>query len=198
MADPTVAESAESTAPAAPAAPAESSLESEHRALIDKNLASSVFIYTTLNTHLKQRPDQPTLTLSRKELLKMRRAAVVANQSLGAIVKSSRERENRLVVEQHLMRQSAQRDRLDHQAHRARVFERLRATQSEDVSASAGAAGDVRAAGASGANVGVERALRAVAHIESSLAQLSPTGAIKLHGAATLAARGRATSGAAA
>ena len=165
--------------------------ERSHRELIDKNLASSVFVYTTLNTHLKEHPDQPELTLSRKELLKMRRAAVIVNQSLGAIVKSSRERENRLIVEQHLMRQSAQRDRLDHQAHRARVFERLRATQSDETSASAGAAGDVRAAGVSSGNVGVERALRAVSHIEGALAQLSPTGAIKLHGAAALAACAR-------
>ena len=171
------------------AAHAAHAAERSHRALIDKNLASSVFIYQTLNTHLKEHPDQPELTLSRKELLKMRRAAVIVNQSLGAIVKSSRERENRLVVEQHLIRQSAQRDRLDHQAHRARVFERLRATQSDETSASAGA----------GANVGVERALRAVSHIEGALAQLSPTGAIKLHGAAALAAcaRVRASGGSA-
>jgi hypothetical protein len=175
------------------AAHAAHAAERSHRELIDKNLASSVFIYQTLNTHLKEHPDQPELTLSRKELLKMRRAAVIVNQSLGAIVKTSRERENRLVVEQHLIRQSAQRDRLDHQAHRARVFERLRATQSEDASASAGAAGDVRAATASAsANVGVERALRAVSHIEGALAQLSPTGTIKLHGAAALAACARA------
>ena len=104
---------------------AENGAEAE-RGLVDKTLGSSVFIYTTLNDRLKGTEGQPMVTLSRREVLKMRRAAIVANQSVAGIVKSARARENRLVVEQHLLRQAAYRDRIDRDAHRARIFERMR------------------------------------------------------------------------
>ena len=42
-----------------------------------------------LNTELQKDRNSPTITLSRKDALKLRRAAVVCNQSLGAIVKSA-------------------------------------------------------------------------------------------------------------
>jgi len=143
-----------------------------NKALIDKNLGASVHIYNVLNAEIQKNKTSPTITLPRKEVLKLRRAAVVCNQSLGTIVKSARAREDRLIVEQHLMRQTAQRDRTDFQAHRARVLDRMREQHTCDKSAAP-----------------VERALKVVGQIERALASLSPTGMQNAHGAPMLAVR---------
>ena len=158
---------------AAPAAaPAVAEAADDGRLLIDKNLAASVQIYNMLNTELQKDRNSPSITLSRKDALKLRRAAVVCNQSLGAIVKSGRAREDRLIVEQHLMRQTAQRDRTDFQAHRARILDRMREQHACEKSVPP-----------------VERALKVVGQVERALAALSPTGAQNAHGAPMLAAR---------
>ena len=105
--------------------PPESEEEAD-KALIDKNLNASAHIYNTLNESILKNKEADVITLPRKDALKLRRAAVICNQSLGGIVKSSRAREDRLIVEQHLMRKTAQRDRVDNMAHRARLLDRMR------------------------------------------------------------------------
>ena len=152
------------------------------RELVDKNLGSTVYIYTTLNDRLKETEGQSMVTLPRKDVLKMRRAAIVANQSVAGIVKGARARENRLVVEQHLLRQAAYRDRIDRDAHRARIFERIRVHQYETAPSGL-------ATNAAPGHSGIDRVMRAVAAIESSLASLSPTGAQNLHGTGMFAAK---------
>jgi len=151
------------------------------RELVDKNLGSTVYIYTTLNDRLKETEGQSTVALPRKDVLKMRRAAIVANQSVAGIVKGARARENRLVVEQHLLRQAAYRDRIDRDAHRARIFERMRERYESAPPGLATNAAPDRSA--------IDRVMRAVAGIESSLASLSPTGAQNLHGVGMFAAK---------
>lgn len=144
------------------------------KALIDKNLNASAHIYNALNERILQNKDADVITLPRKEALKLRRAAVICNQSLGGIVKASRAREDRLIVEQHLMRKTAQRDRTDYMAHRARLFDRMRFQSQAE----------------SGATP-VERALRSIGNAERALSALSPTASCNAHGAGIIAAQSR-------
>lgn len=148
--------------------------EEADKALIDKNLNASAHIYNTLNESILKNKEAEVITLPRKEALKLRRAAVICNQSLGGIVKSSRAREDRLIVEQHLMRKTAQRDRIDNMAHRARLLDRMRFQSQSD----------------SGATP-VERALRSIANAERALSALSPTASCSAHGAGIIAAQSR-------
>lgn len=149
--------------------------EEADKALIDKNLNASAHIYNTLNESILKNKEADVITLPRKDALKLRRAAVICNQSLGGIVKSSRAREDRLIVEQHLMRKTAQRDRIDNMAHRARLLDRMR-FQSQTTESGA---------------TPVERALRSVGQAERALAALSPTASCTAHGAGIIAAQSR-------
>ena len=162
--------------------------------LINKNLSATVCVYNTLNEVLKHQKGE-SVTLTRKEALRVRRAAIVANQTISGIVKAGRAREDRLIVEQHLMRQAARRDSVDRDAHRARVFERLRSYSShESLQAdqpSQSSHGAYSALNTQSETV-VDKALRAVSGVETALAALSPTGAQKLHGVGMFAARGLA------
>ena len=174
--------------PDSAANPAAVSSSDDGGELINKNLAATVCVYNTLNEVLKQQKGEQ-VTLTRKEALRVRRAAIVANQTISGIVKAARAREDRLIVEQHLMRQTARRDSVDRDAHRARVFERLRShSDSETLQASQGTSSALNAHSVTV----VDKALRAVSGVETALAALSPTGAQNLHGVGMFAARGLA------
>ena len=139
-----------------------------NEALVEECLRTSAYVYGESRKHL--RAQQP---LDLDALLEIKRAAARMNRSFTQYVKRARAREDRLLVELHLLRQASQRDATDRDANRARVYEMLRER------------GD-------GTETVLDRAMGAVARLESSIASLSPTGTTSTHGAGMLAAASRA------
>ena len=136
--------------------------------LVEECLRMSAYVYGESRERL--RAQQP---LELDDLLEIKRAAARMNRSFAQYVKRARAREDRLLVELHLLRQASKRDATDRDANRARVYEMLRER------------GD-------STEVALDRAMSAVARLEGSIASLSPTGATSTHGAGMLAAASRA------
>ena len=142
-----------------------------NEALAEECLRASAFVYAESRKRLREA--QP---LEGEPLREVKRAAMSMNKSVAEYVKRARAREDRLLVELHLLRQAAQRDATDRDANRARVYETLRRS----------------AEGGHGDEGALERAMGTVARLEASIAALSPTGTIHTHGAGLLAAAARA------
>ena len=185
-------------------------------AIIDAGLKASTFIYVEVKRRIRDRDDQID-TACLKEL---KRAALKANVSFARYVKLARAREDRLLVELHLLRDASERDRVDQEANRARVFSLIRSYRAEGGSSSmAGESsssdglglqlGPLRAqrvggAQANGSGSGsataaipsgsqaLQRAIASVGRVDASLAQLVPTGILKFHGSGILAGLGGA------
>ena len=143
-----------------------------NEALAEECLRASAFVYAESRKRLREA--QP---LEGEPLREVKRAAMSMNKSVAEYVKRARAREDRLLVELHLLRQASERDATDRDANRARVYEALRRSSAE------GGHGDEGA---------LERAMGTVARLEASIAALSPTGTIHTHGAGLLAAAARA------
>ena len=169
--------------------------------LIDQGLQASAAIYDLTYNRLKELDKAATTaTLPREELRKIKKASLSMNRAFSQYVKACHQRENRLLVEMHLLRHAAQRDAVDRDANRARVYELLRKYRAEDSVApgelalaplQAQPVGNQQPSAAlssapSGAQA-VDRAIGAVARLDASIAQLSPIGTTHLHGAGILA-----------
>ncbi len=163
-------------------------------AALDAGLHASVYIYEHLSQHINAAGGATAVSVSKKELVRLRRAATRANQCIGRIVKESNKRENRLVVEMHLLREACKRDAVDHEAHRARVFERLRhradvvATAAGLAATAATADGKARAGSAGGGFEQLDRVMQEASIIEGAIRKLSPCAPQGVHGAGMLAA----------
>ena len=156
-------------------------------AALDAGLHASVYIYEHLSQHINAAGGATAVSVSKKELVRLRRAATRANQCIGRIVKESNKRENRLVVEMHLLREACKRDAVDHEAHRARVFERLR-HRADVVATAATADGKARAGSAGGGFEQLDRVMQEASLIEGAIRKLSPCAPQGVHGAGMLAA----------
>jgi hypothetical protein len=159
-------------------------------AALDGGLGASVYLYEQLSQHIGAVGAGESVSVSKKQLLRLRRAATRANQCIGQIVKESNQRENRLVVEMHLLREACKRDVVDHEAHRARVFERLRRradTAQLNVGIAGKAEGKARASGGGGFDQ-LDRSMQEASMIEASIRKLSPCAPQGVHGAGMLAA----------
>lgn len=168
--------------------------------LVEAGLKASAFIFQETKKRLRAKDEQVKL----EDLRLVKKAALDMNTSFTRYVKHSRAQLDRLLLELHLMRQATDRDRIDRDANRARIFELLRQYRAEDhVAGSAGGGGDLSLAplqpqpinqqpsatltsAPSGAHA-VDRAIGAVARLDASIAQLSPIGTTHLHGAGILA-----------
>jgi len=162
--------------------------------LVQQGLGDSTFVFEQARANLKRAHDADGLiAVPRDDLRSIRRRALAVNKAFFQYVKLANERENRLLVEIHLLRQAANRDNVDRDANRARVYEYLRRYRIDDDRSSASNAATV----SSGTNplhaptvaaTQVDRAMSTVARIEAAIAQLSPTGTVCLHGAGLLTA----------
>ena len=91
-----------------------------NEALAEECLRASAFVYAESRKRLRERA-----ALEGEPLREVKRAAMSMNKSVAEYVKRARAREDRLLVELHLLRQAAQRDATDRDANRARVYEAL-------------------------------------------------------------------------
>ena len=165
--------------------------------LVQQGLDASTFVFEQARANLKQSQDASGLVrVPRADLKAIRKEALSMNRAFFKYVKLANERENRLLVEIHLLRQAVNRDNIDRDANHARVYEFLRRYRIDDERSASGSA----AAVACGNNplhaptlaaTQVDRAMSTAARIEAAIAQLSPTGTVNVHGAGLLTASAR-------
>ena len=164
-----------------------------------------------MKRHIRNNDDQ----IDTESLKEIKRAALKANVSFARYVKLARAREDRLLVELHMIRDASERDRVDQEANRARVYNMfrsyraeggassmanessssdglgmqlapLRAQRAGGTNSSNGGGGGATAAIPSGAQA-LQRAIASVGRVDASLAQLVPMGTVHFHGAGILA-----------
>ena len=163
--------------------------------LVKECLDSSVQIFEQARAIVKRSCDKHgKIRTLPDEIRTIRKRALLMNRSFFSYVKSVTERENRLLVEIHLLRQAVNRDNVDRDANHARVYEFLRKYRlDDDRSAAANSAvvssGNNPLHAPTVAATQVDRAMSTVSRIEAAIAQLSPTGTVMVHGAGLLTAR---------
>ena len=130
--------------------------------------------------------------ITRAELMRLKRAGLAMNQAITRVAQARNAREDRYIIELHLLLQILQREATDRDANRARVYEMLRKNLTTDDAASAAAASSSAAASGSAnplnapsaASLAVDKAFAAVGRIDASLQALSANGTSTVHGAA--------------
>lgn len=181
---------------------------------LEKGLQASVKIYQLAQAKLAEvgREADAECTLSRAEIVDIKKASASMNRALTALVRESHDAENRLTLELHMLRGIMQREHTDREANRARVFELFRryngapgggsAGGDDGASLPAAGAGSSSASGGGGGNtnsnplsapsasaMAFDRALASLERIEQSMRDLSPLGRVSVHGAALLSAK---------
>jgi hypothetical protein len=184
---------------------------------LERGLQASVKIYTFAQTKLAAmgRGADAECTLSRAEVVDIKKASAAMNRALTALVRESHDAENRLTLELHMLRGIMQREHTDREANRARVFELFRryggttgggsAGGDDGASLPATGAGSSSSGGGGGggssssnsnplnapsaAAVAFDRALASLERIEQSMRDLSPVGRVHVHGAGLLSAK---------
>ena len=181
---------------------------------LERGLQASVKIYTFAQTKLAAmgRGADAECTLSRAEVVDIKKASAAMNRALTALVRESHDAENRLTLELHMLRGIMQREHTDREANRARVFELFRryggttggGSAGGDDGASLPATGAGSSSGGGGgssssnsnplnapsaAAVAFDRALASLERIEQSMRDLSPVGRVHVHGAGLLSAK---------
>lgn len=159
-----------------------------HDPLVDECLQLSTFVFDEMNRRLREQKDKP-VAMERADAKAIKKASLAMNRAFAKYVKKAHEREDRLLIEIHLLRQASQRDAVDRDANRARVYEYLRRfrVDSDAAPLPTNVHGNPLNAPSAGA-AQVDRAMAAVARIEAAVAQLSPTGTLCVHGAGLLTA----------
>lgn len=159
---------------------------------LERGLQASVKIYTLAQTKLGELPDASTeCTMTRKELVAVKKAAAAMNRALTALVRDSHDAENRLTLELHMLRGIMEREHTDREANRARVFELFRRYMATDeVAASGTTSGNANPLNAPSASaVAIDRALATAERVEQCMDELSPVGRTNVHGAGLLSAK---------
>ena len=123
-------------------------------AIIDAGLKASTFIYSEVKRRIRDRDDH----IDGETLKELKRAALKANVSFAKYVKLARAREDRLLVELHMLRDASERDRTDQEANRARVFNLIRSYRAQGGSSSI--AGESSSSDGLGLQLGPLRAQR--------------------------------------
>ena len=165
---------------------------------VERGLKASVKVFQFAKERLEGlKNDDETVAITKAELVMLRKAGVGMNNALTRIVKKANATEDRLLLEQHLMRQAMAKEGTDRDANRARVYELLRRYQpgeEDGTTAPIGASATTTTQHSnpllapSQAHQSVDRALATVARIEQSLAALNPAGTMRVHGAGLIAA----------
>lgn len=161
---------------------------------LERGLQASVKVYNLAQEKLAELGEAgEACQVSRAELVGTKRAAAAMNRALMALVRESHASENRLTLELHMLRGIMQREHMDREANRARVFELFRRyTATDDVVATSSAAGGGHANplnAPSASAVAIDRALATVERLEQSVRELSPVGRVNVHGAGLLSAK---------
>jgi hypothetical protein len=183
------------------AQPAQSSPPPAEEAVVDPNvergLAASVRVFDFCKQRLLALADGVDETpITRAELVRIKRAGLAMNQAITRLVQARNSREDRYLIELHLLRQILQREATDRDANRARVYEMLRKNlvPEDATSVSAAGASVTTSAGSnplnapSAASLAVDRALAAVGRIDASLLALSANSSSTVHGAGLISA----------
>ena len=173
---------------------------------VERGLQASVKVFQFAKSRLDALGDAETATITKADLVMLKKAGVGMNNALTRIVKKRNAAEDRLLLEQHLLRQIMAKEGTDRDANRARVYEQLRRHQGGDedgttapISASATTSQHNNPLLApSQAHLSVDRALATVARIDQSLATLDPTGTTRVHGAGLIVAHNECMAAAAA
>jgi len=155
--------------------------------LVEQGLEASTLVFETANALLRA-SREGSVGVARGELKSIRKQALQTNRSFSQYVKAANLRENRLLVELHMIRQASYKDAIDRDANRARVYEYIRRYRfdEERLTAASSSLSTNPINAPSMAAVQVDRALSTVARIDAAIAQLSPTGHVKMHGAGLL------------
>lgn len=144
-------------------------------------LHASCFLFNSVKEHLDA-SSEDVVPISRKNLTKLRRAALKVNRNIGTIVRQANQREQRLIVDMHITKAACKRDAIDQQADKARIFERLRH----------------RIGNGEGGNVTdalLDSAISDAARIEEAIRKLAPCAPSSVHGAGMLSAHATAAQG---
>lgn len=138
---------------------------------VETALQHSAFVFATMDSLLKSSSDEePTLSIKREDVIKVKRAAARFNRSVSKLARASFRREDRLVVELYLIKQMLTKENTDREATRCRVFERLRVDTLEKNQQTA-----------------IDKAITSVERTEVSLDTLSPNGTLNQHGGPMIA-----------
>ena len=162
---------------------------------VERGLAASVRVFDFCKQRLLSLGEGEEETqITRSELVRLKRAGLAMNQAITRLVQARNAREDRYIIELHLLRQILQREATDRDANRARVYETLRKNLVTDdaaaaSTAAASASGGVNPLNApSAASLAVDKALAAVGRIDASLLALSANGTSTVHGAGLISA----------
>ncbi len=164
---------------------------------LERGLQASVRIFQLARAKLDELGDGAELTLSKDELVTIKKSAAAMNRALTALVRKSHEEENRMTLELHMLRSIMKREHTDREANRARVFELFR-RYSGNEGTTLGSSSAQSAPSSSNANplnapsaaaMAVDKALSALERIDQSVRELSPVGRINIHGAGLLSAK---------
>ena len=167
---------------------------------VERGLAASVRVFDFCKQKLLTlAEDEQETRITRAELIRLRRAGLAMNQAITRLTQARNAREDRYIVELHLLRQILQREATDRDANRARVYEMLRKNLTTDDAAAASVPTAAAAAATSGASanplnapsassLAVDKALAAVGRIDASLLALSANGTSTVHGAGLISA----------
>jgi hypothetical protein len=165
---------------------------------VERGLAASVRVFDFCKQRLISLSEGEEETqITRAELVRLKRAGLAMNQAITRLVQARNAREDRYIIELHLLRQILQREATDRDANRARVYEMLRKnlTAEDATTASAAAAASATTSvsanplnAPSAASLAVDKALAAVGRIDASLQALSANGTSTVHGAGLISA----------
>jgi len=162
---------------------------------VERGLAASVRVFDFCKQRLLALAEgTEEAPITRAELVRLKRAGLAMNQAITRLVQARNAREDRYIIELHLLRQILQREATDRDANRARVYETLRKNLVTDdaaaaSTAAASASGGVNPLNApSAASLAVDKALAAVGRIDASLLALSANGTSTVHGAGLISA----------
>lgn len=170
---------------------------------LERGLQASVKIFEFCKAKLETLDDEDAAcTVTRDELVGMRKAAASMNRALTALVRESHEAENRLTLELHMLRGIMKRENTDRDANRARVFEMFRRHSTDEVgstmpAAPAGGGASTSSASANPLNaptasaIAIDKALAGLERLEQSMRDIAPVGRVNIHGAGLLAAKQR-------
>lgn len=162
---------------------------------LERGLQASVRIFQLAQAKLAEIGEADALSLTKSELVVIKKAAAAMNRALTALVRESHDEENRMTLELHMLRSIMKREHTDREANRARVFELFRRYSGNEGSTLVPAA---QAASTSSSNplnapsaaaMAVDRALAALERIDQSVRDLSPVGRVNIHGAGLLSAK---------
>tara|TARA_B110000211_G_scaffold129807_1_gene149158 strand:+ start:811 stop:1446 length:636 start_codon:yes stop_codon:yes gene_type:complete len=165
---------------------------------LERGLQASVKIFEFSKGRLVGLAEDEECSVTRDEMVGIKKAAAAMNRALTALVRDAHERENRLTLEMHMLRGIMKREHTDREANRARVFEMFRRYSADDAQALAAAPSAGAASSSMNSNplnapsasaVAVDKALTGLERIEQSMRDISPVGCLNIHGAGLLAAK---------